>query len=150
MSQNEEIVAEIGHLYAWLDIILDSHKVEAGDCSACGKCCDFDAYGHRLYVTHAEMLYFSQKMGGNLKSMPSGKCPYMDKNRCSVHEHRFLGCRIYGCQGDSDFQNKLTEQALSRLKALCDSIDIHYTYMDLRQALNQQEKPACPDNSPRN
>ncbi len=141
MSQNEEIIAEIGLLYAWLDRVLASHKAKAGTCTACGKCCDFDAYGHRLYITHAEMLYFSQKIGGNLKEMRSGKCPYMVENRCSVHKHRFLGCRTYGCQGDSDFQNELTEQALARLKNLCDSLNIPYKYMDLRQALNQQIKP---------
>jgi Fe-S-cluster containining protein len=150
MSQNEDIVHEIGLLYAWLDEILASHEAEAGDCTACGQCCNFDAFGHRLYVTHAEILYFSKKMGGNLKEMPSGRCPYMDKNRCSVHKHRFLGCRIYGCQGDSDFQNQLTEQALGRLKALCDKLDIPYKYMDLRQALNQQIEPSYPDKSPRN
>ncbi len=147
MRKNEEIIAEIGLLFAWLDEILASHKAKAGDCTACGKCCDFDAFGHRLYVTHAEMLYFAEKMGNKLKEMPSGKCPYMERNRCSVHKYRFLGCRIYGCQGDSDFQSQLTEKALNRLKALCDSLDIPYKYMDLRQALNQHVKPQYPDKS---
>jgi len=138
MSQNKRIISEIAGLYQWLDQTLANHKTRAGACSACGKCCDFDTYGHRLYVTHPEMHYFSAKTGSrNLRLMPSGQCPYMDDNRCSVHEHRFSGCRIYGCQGDSSFQNRLSEQALDKIKALCNAFDVPYEYMDIRQALNQ-------------
>ncbi len=138
MSQNSDIIGEIDSLYQWLDQTLASHKAQAGACSACGKCCDFDAYGHRLYVTHAEMLHFASKMGSDpLKAMPSGPCPYMENHRCSVHEHRFSGCRIYGCQGDAEYQNQLTEQALNKIKALCNALDVPYEYMDLRQALNR-------------
>ena len=138
MSQNEDIISEIGRVYEWLDQTLASHEAQAGHCFACGKCCDFDAYGHRLYVTRAEMLYFAEKIGSeNLKPMPSGQCPYRVNDHCSVHEHRFAGCRTFCCRGDADFQNQLTEQALDKIKALSDSLDIPYEYMDLRQALNR-------------
>ncbi len=138
MSPNRQIIAEIGRVYQWIDQTLASRKAQAGDCSACGRCCDFDRYGHRLYVTHAEMLYFTTKIGSeDLKPMPSGSCPYMDNHRCSVHEHRFSGCRIYACQGDSEFQNQLTERALDKIKALSDAMDVPYEYMDIRQALNR-------------
>ena len=142
MSQDEDIIREIGTLYEWLDQTLSRHEAQAGHCFSCGKCCDFDTYGHRLYVTHAEMLYFAAKIGSeNLKPMPSGHCPYRIENRCSVHEHRFSGCRTFCCRGDSDFQNQLTEQALDRIKALSDALDISYAYMDLRQALYQSMSP---------
>jgi hypothetical protein len=142
MSQDEDIIREIGNLYEWLNQTLASHEAQAGQCFACGKCCDFDAYGHRLYVTRAEMLYFAAKIGPeNLKAMHSGQCPYRVNDQCSVHEHRFSGCRTFCCRGDSDFQNQLTEQALDRIKALSDSLDISYEYMDLRQALNQSMSP---------
>jgi Fe-S-cluster containining protein len=138
MSPNEPIIIEMDRLYHWLDQILSSQTSIVGPCTACGKCCDFDLYGHRLYVTHAEMLYFSAKVGPeNMKSMHSGQCPYLEDHRCSVHEYRFSGCRIYGCQGDSDLQGQLTEQTLDRIKALGNQYDIPYKYMDLRQALNQ-------------
>ena len=149
MSRSGRIIREIDHLYLWLDQTLASHKAQAGDCSACGKCCDFDAYGHRLYVTHAEMLYFSSKVGpSGLRPMPTGQCPYMEGNRCSVHPYRFSGCRIYGCAGHAEFQNKLTEKALEKIKDLSDILDIRYEYMDIRQALNGrieqiQEDSAC-------
>ncbi len=138
MSDDGQIIAEISRLYKWIDQTRASHRAQAGDCSACGKCCDFDAYGHRLYVTHAEMLYFSAKIGSeNLRPMTSGACPYMHENRCSVHEYRFSGCRIYGCQGDAEFQYQLTEQALDKIKALCNALDVPYEYKDIRQALNR-------------
>ncbi|MDP2932796.1 MAG: hypothetical protein Q8N81_01555 [bacterium] len=28
------------------------------DCSACGKCCDFESFGHKLFITSPELLYF--------------------------------------------------------------------------------------------
>ena len=142
MGQNEDIIREIAHVYEWLDQTLTSHATQAGQCFACGKCCDFDTYGHRLYVTRAEMLYFAVKIGQeNLKTMPSGQCPYRVNDHCSVHEYRFSGCRTFCCRGDSDFQNQLTEQALNKIKALSDSLDIPYEYMDLRQALNHPLSP---------
>lgn len=138
MSPSEAIIDEIDRLYQWLDQTLASRKTIVGKCTACGKCCNFDLYGHRLYVTHAEMLYFSAKIGPeNLKPMRAGQCPYLEDNRCSVHENRFSGCRIYGCQGDSDLQGQLTEQTLDKIKALCNQYDIPYEYMDLCQALNR-------------
>lgn len=138
MTNDSRMVEEIALLYEWLDQLLAMHQEEAGDCSACGKCCDFDAYGHRLYVTHAEMLYFSSKMGQRgLRPMRSGQCPYMEQGRCSVHPYRFSGCRIFGCRGDVEFQNQLTEQTLNEIKSLCDEMDIPYEYMDIRQALNR-------------
>jgi hypothetical protein len=140
VSEDREIIAEIDRLYQWIDQTLANHRAQAGECNACGKCCDFDAYGHRLYVTHAEMLYFSEKIGtDNLKPMPSGACPYRVNHRCSVHEYRFSGCRIYGCQGDAEFQNQLTEQALDKIKAWCDTLGVPYEYSDLRQALNRSQ-----------
>ncbi len=140
MSQNEDVISEIGRVYEWLDQTLASHEAQAGHCVACGKCCHFDAYGHRLYVTHAEMLYFAAKIGAeNLKPMPSGQCPYQINGKCSVHAHRFSGCRIFCCRGESDFQNQLTEQTLNKIKAMSDSLDIPYEYVDLRQALNRSK-----------
>jgi len=63
MKDCKEVISEAGEIYAWLDEQTNANKAKAGVCSACGKCCDFEAYGHRLYVTTPEMLYFAEKMG---------------------------------------------------------------------------------------
>ena len=70
-----------------------------------------------------------------LKTMPTGRCPYQQGPKCTVHEHRFAGCRIFGCDGDPDFQSELSEEALRRLKALCEEFQVPYRYQDLATAL---------------
>jgi Fe-S-cluster containining protein len=50
-----EIDRAIRGLYADLDAAV----AERGPlCNASGRCCDFDAYGHRLYVTGLEIAWF--------------------------------------------------------------------------------------------
>ncbi len=71
-----------------------------------------------------------------LLPMPTGRCPYQQDNRCTVHEHRFAGCRIFTCRGDPAFQAELTEAALRQLKRLCEAFRIAYRYQDLPTALN--------------
>ena len=45
-------------------------------CNACGNCCDFDAYGHRLYITPPELMYLADKIGKeNLKPMTGWPLP---------------------------------------------------------------------------
>ena len=68
--------------------------------------------------------------------MPTGRCPYQQDNRCTIHEHRFAGCRIFCCRGDPGFQGDLSETALKRLKSLCEGFPIPYRYLDLPIALN--------------
>lgn len=136
-SPNEPLYLEIASLYTWIDQALASHTDQAGQCSACGQCCDFISYGHRLYVTDAEMRYFTHMIGhDHIRTMSSNQCPYMIDNRCSVHKIRFSGCRIFCCQGDQSYQNDLSEQVITKLKYLSDEHAIPYLYRDLRESLN--------------
>src|SRR5206468_1322643 len=91
-------------------------------CRSSGRCCKFEAYGHRLYVTAAEVEHFArvhvQKEMQNAKremqnQMPRARgavslpqffaqaspegCPYQVNNLCTAREARPLGCRIYFC-----------------------------------------------------
>ena len=137
MSEPGEVIMQgIADLYAWIDSELARHADRAGICGACGRCCDFPAYDHRLYVSSAEMAYFRHKTGPDLRPMTGGRCPYQEAGRCTVHANRFSGCRIFCCQGDAAFQNQLSEQAVQRIKALCRSHGWPYRYMDLAEALN--------------
>ena len=103
----------------------------------CGKCCDFDSYDHRLFVTSPEIEYLTAKIGrDNIKPMTNGRCPYNINGRCTIHENRFAACRIFCCRGDKDFQNQLSEATLAKLKALCDELEIPYRYLELPTALN--------------
>jgi hypothetical protein len=82
-------------------------------------------------------MYLSTNLNvDNLKSMPTGRCPYNIDDKCAVYEHRFAGCRIFCCKGDANFQSSLSEAALEKLRAICIKFDIPYRYADLACALN--------------
>ena len=130
------LIAEVEALYAWIDEQLAGQPAAAGQCQACGDCCDFVGYDHLLFVTPPELIYLAEKLGvDNLKPMTSGRCPYQQASKCTVHACRFAGCRIFGCRGSAEFQSELTEAALRRLKAICTQFDIPYRYADLAKAL---------------
>ena len=146
------IVEEVADLYRWLDSHLEQAPDRAGRCKACGACCDFHAYDHRLFVTGPELIYLAAKLGTSaLKEMPSGRCPYLQNDRCTVHPYRFAGCRIFCCRGDRDFQSDLTETVLRRLKRIGERFQLPYRYQDLAAALNcfaidtcQSAETPCP------
>jgi len=68
--------------------------------------------------------------------MPTGRCPYNTDSKCTVNPFRFVGCRIFSCKADKDFQSRLTEQAVEKFRSICNQFDIPYHYTDLATALN--------------
>jgi hypothetical protein len=134
-------------IYNWLDKQLES---KSPVCDTCGRCCDFNSYDHRLFVTSPEIVYFADKIGSqNVKKMAGSRCPYRAvvpdgetspkggaEHKCTVYPYRFAGCRIFSCKGDSDFQSDLTESVIKKFKSLCDEFDVPYRYVDLPSALN--------------
>jgi len=134
--EGRRLLDEVAALYGWIEARRKQDPVRAGQCQACGACCDFPAYDHWLFVTPPELMYLAAKLGTpELKPMITGRCPYQQGTACTVHEHRFAGCRIFCCSGDPDFQSELSEEALRCLKALCEEFGISYRYRDLAAAL---------------
>ena len=124
--------------------------------------CD-EGFDHRLFVTPPELMYLAANLGAeNIKGshfaspsdsrrqtglrairrkmgprpMPTSRCPYNIGGKCTVYEYRFAGCRIFCCNGDADFQSRLSESALKKLKSICTEFQIPYRYTDLASALN--------------
>ncbi|MGD0551772.1 MAG: YkgJ family cysteine cluster protein [Sedimentisphaerales bacterium] len=136
MRKNDQIIARVSEIYNWIEQQQLANKEIAGCCAACGKCCDFEQYDHRLYVTTPEIIYFVEKLGlSNIKQMVGGRCCYQMDGKCSVHAYRFSGCRIFCCKGKATFQSELTEAAIKKFKALCAELQIPYQYVELPVAL---------------
>src|SRR5689334_9799253 len=63
-------------------------------CTASGRCCRFEQFGHRLYVTTAELASFVHgwKPAGGQETARSGwdgaGCPFQIHGLCSVHSIR--------------------------------------------------------------
>jgi hypothetical protein len=129
---NIKICEQVKQIYDWLDSQI---KLYDPDCSACGKCCDFDSFGHKLFVTSPELLYFYENLKP-LSKMTPGRCPYQKENKCTAREFRFSGCRIFFCKGDQEKQNALYEETIKKFKKLCDDYNLPYQYTELSAALN--------------
>ncbi len=137
MENVRALIDKVAEIYRWIDSQTRDYEDLAGTCKVCGECCDFDSFGHQLFVTSPELLYLANNIGpAKIKPMSTGRCPYNVNDRCTIYKWRFAGCRAFCCNGDSDFQSTLSESALDRLKALCMEYRIPYRYMDLAVALN--------------
>lgn len=136
--------AELRALYAEVDAAI----AERGPtCWVSGKCCKFESFGHRLYVTALEVAWFLRQVevdspaaatdgaapGIRLPQLAEtvGACPYQIAGRCSTHAVRPLGCRIFFCQaGTEDWQQDLYESFLTRLRGLHERHGVDYRYLD--------------------
>jgi len=140
MAEKVEIVKRMAEIYDWLEEQIRECVDLRWMCRACGDCCDFEGFDHRLFVTPPELIYLASNLGvENLKPMPTGRCPYNIEGRCSIYEYRFAGCRIFSCQGHPEFQSRLSESALDKLKTTCTHFNIPYRYTDLPGALNKPD-----------
>jgi Fe-S-cluster containining protein len=123
-------------------------------CRASGNCCQFETYGHRLFVTTAELLHFVRVHGTTpsdpnaghatrirslhqLTPTPEG-CPYQVEGLCTARDARPLGCRVYFCDVNAQsWQNQVYETYHARLQAVHESLGLPYRYLEWRQALRE-------------
>lgn len=139
MNAASQIIQKVRDIYRWVD---EQVAQTNSACRACGQCCDFEAFGHRLYVTTPELLYFKQFVESGIKPMPSGVCPYRIDGKCSVYPWRFSGCRIFACEGDSEAESLLSEQAIHKFKTICTTHQIPYRYVYLKAGLEMLKQNA--------
>ena len=124
-------------IYESLDHAAPRAATQGSACRQCGRCCDLEAYGHRLFLTTPEWVFFLNGLGDRpIRPMQSGRCPYNEGSLCAVYPIRFAGCRVFGCGLDTQTQSEMTELALVRLKAVCVQHDLPYRYVDLASAIN--------------
>jgi len=143
-ERHRRLIEEVAALYEWIEAQLQQNSGQAGQCKGCGDCCDFVGYDHLLFVTPPELIYLAEKLDAKrLAQMTSERCPYQEGTKCSVHAHRFSGCRIFCCSGNAEFQAELTEAALKKLKGICERFEIPYRYADLAKALAAFSSDTC-------
>ena len=134
---NQRVLKKVAEIYTWLDLQIRQNSDLASQCNACGKCCDFGRFDHRLFITGPELMYLTANLGkDSIKPMPTSRCPYNIDGKCSVYKYRFAGCRIYYCNADKDLQSSLSELTLEKLKSICMEFQIPYRYTELATALN--------------
>ncbi|VAX42378.1 hypothetical protein MNBD_PLANCTO03-1023 [hydrothermal vent metagenome] len=138
-ARDPQIAGELELLYEHIGREVARHQPR---CTQSGRCCNFDAWGHRLYVTGLEAAYLFSRLEQQLtadditRSLARGGCPFQRSLLCAVHAIRPLGCRVYYCdQSGLGWQEALTERTLAEVCALHDRHDIPYHYGEWRTTL---------------
>ena len=134
-SSRTEVTSAVSALYTSIESEIAKRRPL---CVISGRCCRFDEYGHRLYVTTMELAAFTHDL--RLKPVapqPSpGGCPFQTNKLCGVHAIRPMGCRLFFCDATStDWQRDQYEQFHAQLKRLHETFAVPYYYMEWRTAL---------------
>lgn len=147
----EDICTAIEHVY---QTATEEIARRGPACWASGRCCNFEAAGHRLYVTGLEAAYTIAKLPTVAGASPSafqehalrplqlaearsrGGCPFQIRNLCGVHTIKPLGCRVYFCDRSAQqWQQDLSERLLAEIRAIHDEFAIDYRYGEWRMML---------------
>lgn len=130
--------AEIDAIYARFEV---ERAARAPVCSQSGRCCRFEDYGHRLFVSTLEVARFWQSRvaeGARPRGPWDGTgCPYQLKGLCSVHPDRPFGCRAYFCDPTStQWQQEQYERFHCEIRELHERRGVPYAYVEWREALD--------------
>ena len=124
-------------LYEQVDSELSSVQPE---CSACGKCCDFETSGHQVWASEIEIEYLlTNAPAAYPQNLEQGKCPYWRDNKCAAHNFRLLGCRAF--HHDKDSQEKcreIYEKYLARIKLIVVNENLRWRYDNFLSAIGEK------------
>jgi Fe-S-cluster containining protein len=133
-ARRPEVADAIRQLYADVQQAIDARKPV---CVMSGRCCRFEEFGHRLFVTTMEMgAFVAQQPSASLEAWDGTGCVFQKNKLCSVHTVRPFGCRMFFCDATStEWQNEQYELFHSRIKSLHQSLGVPYFYVEWRAAL---------------
>lgn len=138
-SRRDDVVRAMQQFYADLDARIAAHQPT---CSKCGRCCQFGAFGHRLFATSLEFSYYRANAPNPL-SITADACPHIQNQQCQARDYRPIGCRIFFCDPPSqDWQGPLMEFALRRLRTMHEQLDVPYVYADWMDLLRVSQETA--------
>jgi Fe-S-cluster containining protein len=134
-STRSEVGTAIQALYADVQLAIDDRQPA---CAVSGRCCRFEEYGHRLYVTTLELASFVRQLADGTSSIgwDGTGCPFQRGRLCTVHAIRPFGCRMFFCDATStEWQNDAYERFHARIQQLHAELNVPYFYVEWRAAL---------------
>ncbi|CAN5486495.1 hypothetical protein BH11PLA2_BH11PLA2_34290 [soil metagenome] len=136
------IRSQVLAVYAEVDAAIAAAKPR---CDASGRCCRFTEYGHTLFLSQFEADILLETAPAYTKPVTRDGCPFQVDNLCTARDERPLGCRIYFCDpAFQEPQQKITEDAIAKLKAIANEFDTGWKYAPLHVFLNDANRPAVP------
>jgi Fe-S-cluster containining protein len=151
-GQRAEVLAALAELYAVVQTAIDARRPV---CAMSGRCCRFEEFGHRLFVTTIELAGFVHDLelsrsGGVAVSIADDTihdCPFQSGHLCGVHAIRPFGCRMFFCDASAgDWQAEQYEVFHQRLKRLHEEMGVAYFYLEWREALRWLSPGSTSDN----
>jgi Fe-S-cluster containining protein len=141
-SDRPEVIAAVRDVYQAVQAEIDTRRPV---CVVSGRCCRFEEYGHRLFVTTLELAAFWHDLSRSpiptaqrMAAWDGTGCPFQVAKLCSVHPFRPFGCRMFFCDATStEWQNECYERFHADLKRLHQTLDVPYRYVEWRQALRE-------------
>ena len=128
--RNAAFLAEIGQILAEASADTD----QADDCRACGQCCRFAEFGHRLYVSTGELALLT--LSPPPAAVQPGRCPYQTGPACTARDRRALGCRLFVCQsGSAERSAAAYERFHARIRHCHADHALPYLYVELAAGL---------------
>lgn len=126
--------------------VAESTRAAKPLCVASGRCCRFEQFGHRLFVTGLEAAWVLRRLRSDLDrsltgselaaAMASGTCPFLRDGLCSVHTIRPFACRTFFCDPRATaWQAELHERMHARVRSLHDEVGVAYRYGEWRAML---------------
>lgn len=136
----------VADLYVRLD---EAVAARGPTCWVSGRCCQFDTFGHRLYVTGLEIAWVLRRSLNSITtSAVMDSCVFQTNGLCSIHTIRPMGCRVFFCQqGTQDWQHALYETFLSELRQLHEAHGLPYRYLEWRAGLAEALKSSAARNT---
>ena len=133
-SRRVDVQSAVEGVYRAVQAEVDARRPR---CDISGRCCRFEEYGHRLYVTTLELAAFVRQHAAAPDVPWNGTgCPFQRSKLCTVHTIRPFGCRMFFCDATStEWQNGAYERFHQQLKALHAELDVPYFYVEWRTAL---------------
>lgn len=148
-SVREDVHRAVHDLYHQLEVEVQRRRPM---CAASGRCCKFEEFGHRLFITTIELATFAHDLGQGLlgdetaenwAKWKSGGCPFQLAGLCGVHLIRPFGCRIFFCDSTAlNWQEMLYERFHGQFKSLHERFSVPYFYVEWRQGLAALDGPA--------
>lgn len=148
-AQQPAIDRAIRALYEDIRLAIDERQPR---CVASGRCCHFERFDHRLFVTGLEAAWCLARVGRRLSAddvaaaRERGDCPFLIDERCSVHLVKPFGCRVYFCdESAQDWMHEIAARAHARMATLHNAHDVAYRYDEWRAMLSRFARAAEDD-----
>jgi Fe-S-cluster containining protein len=132
-NDEQENNSELINIYNELDLELS--KINPG-CDSCGDCCHFDEFGHELYTSTIEVDYILENVNVPPFDPDQRACPFLIEKKCTIREHRTLGCRVFFCNPDyKETSYEIYDKYYKKIKDLATESQTEWNYAPMMKLL---------------